>query len=205
MTRPPSSGTPGDALGLEPTPEEVAEYAGQAVEYVRRAVAVALEYDSDTLPLLDHYLRAVPRDNAAAAHLVAAAAGAYFGEVVRRTLGGTWELPSGDPGEWRMVLPSGLWFSPAAMALGAINSAGAEDDLDAVDEGTNPDVGAPGPASEWDASLHAPPDLREVVAQVLERMAEVSPEEYYSLCCRFDTLEHVQAVLTGVASENGRE
>ena len=196
MSGPPDSGPPGDAPGLEPAPPEVTEYAGQAVEYVRRAVGLPLEYDSDTLPLLDHYLRAVPRDNAAAAHLVAAAAGAYFGEVIRRLLGGSWELPSSDPGEWRMVLPSGLWFSPAAMALAAIHGA----DEDAVDEVTNPDVGAP-VEGEWDASLHAPPGLQPVVAQVLERMAEVSAEEFYSLCCRLDTLEHVQSVLAGARSQ----
>ena len=199
MPGPPDPGSPGDPAGLEPAPPEVAEYAGQAVEYVRRAVGVALEYDSDTLPLLDHYLRAVPRDNAAAAHLVAAAAGAYFGEVIRRILGGSWELPSGDPGEWRMVLPSGLWFSPAAMALAAIH-APTDADLDAAEEVTNPDVGAP-VLGEWDAALHAPPGLQPVVAQILEHMAEVSAEEFYSLCCRLDTLEHVQSVLAGARSQ----
>ena len=38
----------------DPVPVRVREYADQAVAYVRRALGVALEYDSDTLPLLDH-------------------------------------------------------------------------------------------------------------------------------------------------------
>jgi hypothetical protein len=36
---------------------------------------------------------------------------------------------------------------------------------------------------------------------VLNGMADVSEDEYYSLCCRLDTLEHVQAVLAAMASE----
>jgi len=196
MSRPPRSGTGDGAEGVAPAPAEVTDYAAQAVEYVRRALGVTLEYDSDTLPVLDHYLRSVPRDSAAASHLVAAAAGAYFGEVVRRTLGGDWTIASADPGDWRLVLPGGLSFSPAAMALAAIQRPDLEPE--AAEEVTDPDADAL--ASDWDASIQAPPPLRAAVAQVLEGMADVSAEEFYTLCCRLDTLEHVQAVLTGIAS-----
>jgi hypothetical protein len=137
--------------------------------------------------------------------LVAATAGAYFGEVVRRRLGGSWHLPSADPGSWRLVLPSGLWFWPAAMAMATI--LGPEgDDEPARDRDDDDDDGEDGPdldvAAEggWDASLQAPPLLRAHVARVLESMADVSEEEYYTLCCRLDTLEHVQAVLVAMAS-----
>jgi hypothetical protein len=41
--------------------------------------------------------------------------------------------------------------------------------------------------------------LRPHVARVLDGMADVSEEEYYSLCCRLDTLEHIQAVLAAMA------
>ena len=40
---------------IQGPPHEVAEYATRTVDYVQRALGVALEYDSDTLPLLDHY------------------------------------------------------------------------------------------------------------------------------------------------------
>ena len=49
---------------------------------------IQLEYDSNTLPVLDHYLRTVPDDQPAALELVVATSGAYFGEVVRKLLGG---------------------------------------------------------------------------------------------------------------------
>jgi hypothetical protein len=188
---------PGSPSSEGESPAEVVEYADQAVQYVRRALGMTLEYDSETLPLLDHYLRSVPGENAAAAHLVASTAGAYFGEVVKRRLGGAWDLPTRDPGTWRLVLPSGLWFSPAAMALAVI--VGADEDGNHGDEVTDPEADSIA-GSDWDASLNAPPPLRALVAQVLDNMADVSQDEYYSLCGRLDTIEHVQAVLAGVAS-----
>ena len=57
---------------MDEVPARVREYADQAVEYVRRALGVTLEYDSDTLPLLDHYLRSVPGDQGATLQLVVA-------------------------------------------------------------------------------------------------------------------------------------
>lgn len=204
-----------------PGPAQVLEFGDQAVEYVRRALGVALAYDSETLPVLDHYLRQVglrpdsPRGPAQpellAADLVGATAGAYFGEVVRRRLGGSWHLPSADPGTWRLVLPSGLWFFPVAMAMAAIRGpdtdgedeerddriVDGDDELSARADELDDGVEVTG---DWDASLQAPPFLRPHVERVLHGMADVSEDEYYSLCCRLDTLEHVQAVLAAMAS-----
>jgi hypothetical protein len=160
-------------------PEKVREYADQAVAYVRRALGVTLEYDSDTLPLLDHYLRSVPEGQPAAVELVVATSGAYFGEVVRRRLGGRWEM-TGEDQDWRVVLPTGLNFSPAGFVASAI----AQADLD-----------------EIDTSIDAPPRMRPYVQQTLQRMGEVSIEDYYSLCGRLDTLEHVHEVLVAVAAQ----
>ena len=163
-------------------PARVREYADQVVEYVRRALGITLEYDSDTLPLLDHYLRTLSEigsEQPATVQLVVATAGAYFGEVVRRRLGGRWET-GGDDVEWRVVLPTGLNFAPAGFVAAAIAMA----DLDDLD-------------SEFDA----PPRMRPYVQRALERMGEVSVEDYYSLCGRLDTLEHVHEVLVAVAAQ----
>jgi hypothetical protein len=167
----------------EAAPDRVRDYADQAVAYVRRALGVTLEYDSDTLPLLDHYLRTVPTEQPATVELVVATSGAYFGEVVRRRLGGRWELGADDAdgkAEWRVVLPTGLNFSPAGFVASAI----AQADLD-----------------ELDTTLDAPARMRPYVQQTLDRMGEVSIEDYYSLCGRLDTLEHVHEVLVAVAAQ----
>ena len=160
-------------------PAAVGEYARQAVEYVDNALGMVLEFDSDTLPVLDHYLRSVPEDEPALVELVAVTSGAYFGEVVRRRLGGSWDLSSGDPSTWRIVLPTGLSFSPAGVVAEAI----AQADLE-----------------EMASGFDAPPKLRPHLEFALERMGEVTLETYYSLCGRLDTLEHLQDVMLAVAA-----
>lgn len=163
----------------DPVPSRVREYADQAVAYVQRALGVKLEYDSDTLPVLDHYLRTVPADQAAALRLVIATASAYFGEVVRQRLGGRWELGDAEA-EWRVVLPTGLHFSPAGFVATAV----AQADLD-----------------DFDSEIAAPARMMPYVQQALARMGEISTEEFYSLCGRLDTLEHVHEVLVAVAAQ----
>lgn len=164
---------------LDPVPPRVREYADQAVSYVRRALGIELEYDSNTLPVLDHYLRTVPDDQPAALQLVVATSGAYFGEVVRQRLGGRWELAD-EEAEWRIVLPTGLNFSPAGFVAAAIARADLED---------------------LDSEIAAPPRMLPYVQQTLARMGEVSVDDYYSLCGRLDTLEHVHEVLVAVAAQ----
>jgi hypothetical protein len=162
-------------------PAKVGEFADQAAEYVRRAVGTELEYDSDTLPLLDHYLRTVETDEASALELVVITAGAYFGEVVRRHLGARWEGVDGDPHDWRVVLPTGLSVSPAGIVAAAIIR---NDDLEGFDTG-----------------FDAPARMLPYVEQALQRMGETSEDDYFSLCGRLDTLEHLQEVIVAVAAQ----
>jgi hypothetical protein len=164
---------------LDSVPPRVREYADQTVAYVHRALGIRLEYDSDTLPVLDHYLRTVPDDQPAALELVVATSGAYFGEVVRQLLGGRWELGNQEA-EWRIVLPTGINFSPAGFVAAAIARA----DLD-----------------DLDSEIAAPPRIMPYVERALARMGEVSVDDYYSLCGRLDTLEHVHEVLVAVAAQ----
>jgi hypothetical protein len=164
---------------LDSTPPRVREYADQAVAYVQRALGIKLEYDSDTLPVLDHYLRTVPTDQPAALQLVVATAAAYFGETVRNLLGGRWELGNSEA-EWRVVLPTGIHFSPAGFVAAAVAQADLED---------------------LDSEIGAPARMLPHLQQTLARMGELTVEEYYSLCGRLDTLEHVHEVLVAVAAQ----
>jgi hypothetical protein len=161
------------------TPSEVREYAEQVINYVKRALSLTLEVDSDTLPILDHYLRSVPADGSAATELVIATAGAYFGEVVRRRLGGRWELGE-EPKRWRVVLPAGLSFAPSGLVAAAIAQA---------------------ELADLDTELDAPPRMKTYLQQALERMGDVSEEAYYSLSGRLDTIEHLHEVLVTVAAQ----
>jgi hypothetical protein len=166
-------------------PAAVEEYAAQTVRYVQVATGVELGYDSDTLPVLDHYLRGVPSDKAATLALVVSTAGAYFGEVVRRELDGRWEVADLEPSEWRVILPSGLSVVPAGMVAAVIARDDGIDDLD--------------------TGLNVPPHLEGFVEDTLERMCQVTEDEYYSVCGRFDTLAHLHAVLAAViAAQRGQ-
>jgi hypothetical protein len=154
-------------------PPAVGEYAEQAVDYVQRALGLELSYDSETLPLLDHYVRQVPDDQPAARALVVAAAGAYFGEVIRRAHGGSWVVGK-EPSSWRLVLPAGLSFAPAGFVAAAMARADVDD---------------------YDTEFDAPARMMPFLEGALEQMGEVTEEVFYSLCGRYDTIEHLQDVL----------
>lgn len=77
----------------DPIPEPLGELVRACLDYVKRALGTDLDFTPETLPLLDHYLGEV-RDELASkpelAELTAHAAGAYFGEVLRRQMRGFW-------------------------------------------------------------------------------------------------------------------
>lgn len=158
----------------------MAEFVRRALDAVRTSVGLSLEFDSDTLPLLDHYLRELPSRSPEAAALIAAMTGAYFGEAVRQCHGGSWKAETEDPAQWRIVLPGGLSFAPVRLALAAILQ-------DETGEG-NPD-------------FQAPPLLMAELETAMARMGSVSTREYYALSCRFDTLEHLQEVMLAFAAD----
>jgi hypothetical protein len=166
-----------------PPPGEVHELAERAVEYVKRALGMLLDYAPETLPLLDHYLDQVPRDQPDTVALVAAAAGAYFGEVARRTLGGDWEgagLGRGDPpSAWKVRLSGGVSFSPVGFA--------AETILEAPVEG-------------YDGGFDVPPADRQALEEALADK-EVPEDEYYSLSGRLEALEYVVEVCVARQAE----
>ncbi len=74
---------------------------------------------------------------------------------MRRRNGGRWELGE-EQSEWRVVLPTGLNFSP----IGFVASAIAQADLD-----------------DLDSELDAPPRMQPYVKSTLERMGEVTIED----------------------------
>lgn len=149
------------------------------MQYIKNAVGVAPLYDSDTLPLVDHYLGNVD-EKPETLNLMIQLVGAYFGETVRRNLGGRWDGGTGEHEEWRIVLPTGLSFSPTGVVAAAI----AKSELD-----------------DFDSELDAPPRMKPFVQAALARMGEVPIDEYFSLCNRLDTLEHVHEVLVAHAAQ----
>jgi hypothetical protein len=161
-----------------PPPGAVHELAEKAVDFVQRALGLTLDYTLETLPLLDHYLRQVPRDQPDTVRLVGATAGAYVGEVARRALGGEWDDVDGVPSEWRMTLAGGVRISPAGLATLAV--------LQADTEGV-------------DGEIDVPARAREAVEDALTARGSVAEDEYYSLSGRLEVLMLVCDVVAASA------
>ena len=82
----------------EPSPQEIVDLAEGCVRFVERALGVKLDYEPETLPLLDHYIdltRKAAGEKPEAIEVVALSAGAYFGEVVRRRFPCWWRIDKG--------------------------------------------------------------------------------------------------------------
>jgi hypothetical protein len=157
-----------------PPPGVVHELAEQAVAWVRLASTIVLDYTSDTLPLLDHWLSHVPLDQPDTIRLTAAAAGAYFGEVARGTLGGSWRIrDERDPSTWQLVLAGGIEIAPMGVAAEAILK---------------------GPLDDLDGSFDVPAADRGAVEEALADR-EVPEDEFYSLSGRLEAYALIADVL----------
>ncbi len=125
-----------------PAPAHIEEYAQNCVRFVLQALGVTLDFSAETLPVLDHYLKGAKKDitgRPEALPLLAAAAGAYIGEVIRRRHPAMWLAPVEDFESWRLDLSgTSVTVYPVAMARDAIagevdTSSGASIDLDEED------------------------------------------------------------------------
>jgi hypothetical protein len=141
---------------------------------------VKLDYQAETLSLLDHYLeegRKAAREKPETAALVAHAAGAYFGEVVRRRHASWWRAEGIDPAMYRLELESAyLSFSPVQLMADALLR------VDRTEEEA---------AEEEDASerLELEEEDREAVAQRLAELPPVSDREFYAPSTRLEVID----------------
>ena len=161
---------------LEPAPAAVAELADACVRFVQAAVGVSLDFRPETLSVVDHYLGsrrdelvAARQTNPEAMGLVARAAGAYFGEVVRAHFQAFWHIPSDDPADWEVRFESVyLSVNPLAVVYDAILHGDEE-----------------GPV----AYLELEDEDRDAVAGRLSELPPASDDEFFSLATRLEVLE----------------
>jgi hypothetical protein len=180
-------GRPGDTQEHDSeAPAEVIELAEACARFVSEALGLQLDYSPETLPILDHYLAERARDaEAEVKQLLAPAAGAYFGEVARRSLGGAhWHCPEGQHARWRLQFsPFFLHFNPVGVALEAIERGEVAGSL---------------------AHFQVLDEAREPVQQSLEPIDDVGERDYYTLSVRYEVLEQVACVLRALESTQDR-
>lgn len=167
---------------MEDTPPVVEDLALGAFRLVKQALGFELDFTAETLPLLDHYLTSLrdaegtPDDKLVS--VVGPCAGAYFGEVARRTLPElTWVLPeeAHDYRAWRMEgKRAPLSFNPIGAALEAIFGEA---------------------LAEWSAHVELPPAERARVEEALKTAAPVRESDFYRLTVRHELLTEVVIAL----------
>jgi hypothetical protein len=157
---------------VAPAPQVIDELAHACIRYVHDAIGMHLDYQAETLPLLDHYLASCRADLASRpelAGLVARAAGAYFGEVVRRRVPTFWHVPTDDPSEWELrAEPVYLSFNPVAVAYDVINHGDEE-----------------GPTSR----LQLDDDDRDLVEARLAELPAATEDEFYALSTWLEVID----------------
>lgn len=172
-------------------------------EQLERSLKVSLDGSVESLAFVDHYL-SLARDEVREpiVSLLAAGAGAYFGELVRRRIGGTWVGDGKDPRRLRLLVePQFVHFSPIDQAYEAIagTELDPEDDRIAAGPGFDSSFGLRPPPPEPDeddfdaapteAGTDEPLDDTTWLQQRLSELSPVPEDQFYSLTCRFETLE----------------
>jgi hypothetical protein len=164
---PPADNPPRDHDAPPPIPE----YARTCARYVQTAVGAPLDFQPETLPLLDHYLRTARNEAAKkpeAMPLLAAVAGAYFGEVLRAVFDCRWVVADQDADDWTLEfgdLPIRVF--PVAIAREALSGQADSELKTIVIEGVD----------------------RDAVAERLERLPQVCEEDYIAPSTRLEVIE----------------
>jgi hypothetical protein len=162
--------TPSDDANAE-APAQVLDLAEACARFVKARYGVGLDFDPDTLALLDQWVRDA-RDDAKekpeAIELVQSAAGAYLGEVIRRQFGGSWDVVHGDFAEWRLQLaPVFCSFNPVGMIREALL-------LESQDG--------------WHAHFELDPAEAESIEARLAALPQVDEDDYYAPSTRYDVV-----------------
>jgi hypothetical protein len=165
---------------IDDAPSEIVDLCQACVRYVHDSLGFTLDLTRETLPVLDHHLRqSVRGTRPEAVDLMARVAGAYFGEVVRRSVPGVrWARDESDPRRQRLEFERFfLCFNPVGAALEAI-------------EGH--------PSEGFHTHFQVLDDARVAVANALETAVEVAEEDFFTLGVRLETLEQVADVVSGL-------
>ncbi len=175
-------------------------------EQIRRALSFDLDDTETSLAFVDHHLStAAEEDRAPILSLLSSSAGVYYGELVRKLIGGTWIGDGTDPRRLRMLMKyQFIYFSPVDQAMEAIAGKSLElDDPRLVD------------AERFDPAfrlrpLPEPPEIAGPdhdtvwLSERLSELPQVPENQLVSLTCRFETLKLMHEFLATKHAAEGR-
>ncbi|HEY8429984.1 MAG TPA: DUF6278 family protein [Sandaracinaceae bacterium] len=170
-------------------PQVVEDLALGAFRLVKEKLGFELDFTPETLPVLDHYLQVLrdedggnPDEKVVA--LVGPCAGAYFGEVARRSVPGLrWHAPPDDYQRWRLeAVDAFLCFNPVGVVLESLYRA---------------------PLGDWHAHFGLLASDQAIVDSALEAAGPVREDDYYRLSVRHEVLVQALDVLRELARRRG--
>jgi len=168
----------------------VADLACRFRDQVGRALNFELDGTPTSLAIVDHYLSTARNESRPAIlGLLAAGAGAYFGELLRDHFGAFWIGQPSDPRRLRILLaPAFIYFAPVDLVYEAIVAGPLSPEDPRHPTGRSLDAGfhlrkKPTENRPDEATDH------EWIDEHLKRLAPLPAEQFYSLTGRFETLE----------------
>ena len=164
------------------SPERISHLAGRCITHVKNRTGITLDYQSETLSVVDFFIQQVLKDEgkgdippagdhrrADMMHLLAPTIGAYFGEMVRHSFPCRWRIETDDPKEWFIEFEHvPLRFRPVGAAAEAL----VESDID-----------------DWGCCLATAREETTPLRERLQAAPPVSEEEFFTLSTRFEVLQ----------------
>ena len=177
-------------------PHLISSYAERCVVHVKNRFGLELDYSSETMSVLDHFVAQVvaeecegmtppPGDKRRShlVHLLAPTLGAYFGEVLRVEHRGRWRFTDLEPDRWVLEFEDFfLRFNPAGAAAEAIMAE---------------------PVEDWRGSIATAPQL---MVHLHERLAAAPPipeDEFYTFAARHEVIQIASDYLRERAARDG--
>ncbi|MGD0675609.1 MAG: DUF6278 family protein [Polyangiaceae bacterium] len=174
-----------EAEALSPPPPRIAELANASIRFVSARYGVELDFSPETLSFVDQWVRDARAEvgrRPEIADVVQSAAGAYLGEVIRRTFGGSWRI-SEDYADFRLCLSTVYCaFNPIGMVREALI-------LDAADG--------------WHGNFELDPGERDAAEQRLAALPHVEEDEFFAPSTRFDVVSILVEALRSAMEGQG--
>ena len=169
----------------------VASLVPRFCQQVQQALSISLDHSKTSLAFVDHYLGLARQEQREPIlSLLAAGAGAYFGDMICRELGAMWISDgSQDPRRLRLLLTHQLiHFSPIDQAFEAILATSLE-----LEDPRHPTGAAIDSAFHLKGSGATSEQVW--IENYLAQLAPLPKDQFYSLTARFETLELILELL----------
>ena len=160
----------------------IVEYSSVIIDAVYSKVNIDLDFSPDTVSLLDYYVNEIGDVDKSMFSLMSTISCAYFGELVRRNIGGQWYIEDKDnPENWQVRFNS----CPLAIYPFILSS----------------EVISKGKFSLESSIFSVSPSRHDLLLELLEKSNPMAEDQYYSFAGKLDIIELAVDFLSSVENE----